>query len=240
MPQEPTFPEPNRQKQKPVPPPNKIRGDNPPPTDEEQRSIFIKELDQLNNHVQLKIALGSVPILLLFVTSGFWFIVLLITVITVFGNIASESGKYTTKRADIIARARLKDLEFRDGDFHQTMVEMDAIQIDFKPPLADRSRLIVTIQFMLPRRLNDVPLNPYTYDLLPGDPRIVTQLNRVTEAKLMTYVQNFTEPPPLSSIEDHLNTVLVQFQNENKIPVLRVNVILVVHKHPDKPEGPLV
>jgi hypothetical protein len=65
----------------------------------------------------------------------------------------------------------------------------------------------------------------------------VEQLNRVTEAKLIDFTQRFTEPPSRSTIEEYLNRELVQFQDENNVPIMRVNIPIAIHVHPDKPKG---
>jgi len=62
-------------------------------------------------------------------------------------------------------------------------------------------------------------------------------LNRVTEAKLVVFTQLLTEPPSRLAIQEYLNRELVQFQDDNHVDVLRVQVPLAVHVHPDKPKG---
>ena len=68
-------------------------------------------------------------------------------------------------------------------------------------------------------------------------PHFVEQLNRVTEAKLITHTQEFAEPLSRFEIEDYLSRQLVQFQEENDVRVLRVTVPIAIHVHPDKPRG---
>jgi len=112
---------------------------------------------------------------------------------------------------------------------------LDAYNTEFTAPLADRSTVAITVHFHIPRELN-VPV-PTRYAPAPAVPHLVEQLNRVTEAKLVVFAQQRTEPPGRLEIEDYLNRALVQFQDDNHVDVLRVQVPLAIHIHPDKPKG---
>jgi len=109
-------------------------------------------------------------------------------------------------------------------------VLLDAYNTEFTAPLADRSMVCITVHFHIPRELN-TPINPQ------AAPHLVEQLNRVTEAKLVVFTQLLTEPPSRLVIQEYLNRELVQFQDDNHVDVLRVQVPLAVHIHPDKPKG---
>ncbi len=54
-------------------------------------------------------------------------------------------------------------------------------------------------------------------------------LNRMTEAILLRFAATMQTPPNAKEIEDHLETSLVQFQDENQIAVLRVQVLTHIH-----------
>lgn len=114
-------------------------------------------------------------------------------------------------------------------------IPLDAYNTEFTCPLADRSMLRATVHFQIPRELNYSA--PATYTAPAASSHFVEQLNRVTEAKLITYTQDFAEPPSRLEIEKYLNHQLVQFQDENDVRVLRVSVPIVIHVHPDKPRG---
>ena len=116
---------------------------------------------------------------------------------------------------------------------HQKLSEpifLDAYNTDFVCPLADRSTIRATVHFQIPRELNNPPYGNST-----SPSHFVEQLNRVTEAKLIPYTHQFTEPPTRHQLEGYLQVELAQFQDENHVSVLRVNVPLVIHVHPDKP-----
>jgi hypothetical protein len=110
-------------------------------------------------------------------------------------------------------------------------VLLDAYNTEFTAPLADRSMVCITVHFHIPREHN-IPINSQG-----TAPHLVEQLNRVTEAKLVVFTQLLTEPPSRLVIQDYLNRELVQFQDDNHVDVLRVQVPLAVHVHPDKPKG---
>lgn len=118
----------------------------------------------------------------------------------------------------------------KDAAFHRELVPVDAYNTDFACPLADHSTVRITVHFQIPRELN-------TGRDTSSPSHFVEQLNRVTEVKLVTHTQQFSVPPPKEQVEHYLQTELVQFQNENSVSILRVNVPLIIHVHPDKPKG---
>jgi hypothetical protein len=110
-------------------------------------------------------------------------------------------------------------LEFQNGAYIPKLFVLDAFNTEFTAPLADRSTLRITVHFQIP----------------PSSPQFVEQLNRVTEAKLIPYIQPFVDPPNRLQIQDFLNEALVRFQDENQVAVLRVEVPIAIHIRPDKP-----
>lgn len=112
-------------------------------------------------------------------------------------------------------------------------IPLHAYNTEFLIPLADYSAVAITVLFQVPSHLA-APVHAYP---TPPVPALVEQLNRVTENLLIHLCLRFTTPPSTQQIQDYLETYLVQFQDENHLAVLRLNVPLAVHKHPDKPKS---
>jgi hypothetical protein len=201
----------------------RIRGENPIQANVEQARRVAEELSRLSNlETALWITAGIFVI-------GVWVIpdqpsvssTILIGIIAagIYYGLLDRQRKECTKEFESI----------------QQLVPLDAYNTEFTSPLADRSTVRITVHFQVPRNLSSVAPSPYGPPSLPS--HFVEQLNRVTEAKLITYTQSFTDPPSRLTIEDFLNRELVQFQNENNVLVLRVSVPIAIHIHPDKPKG---
>ena len=92
---------------------------------------------------------------------------------------------------------------------------------EFTAPLADNSVVRTNIFFTLPVSLA----------------RLDAQLDTVTEKEFLIFVATKTTPPSAQEIENHLCSRLVTFQDENQIPVLRVEVSLHIHIPSQKPKG---
>ena len=92
-------------------------------------------------------------------------------------------------------------------------VPLLAFNTEFTAVLADASTISTTVLFQIPTVRSGITDN----------------LNRITEAILLRFARDRGTPPTPREIEDHLETALVQFQNENQIPVLRVQVITNAH-----------
>ena len=92
---------------------------------------------------------------------------------------------------------------------------------EFTAPLADNSVVKSNIFFSL-------PLSMAHKD---------AQLDTVTEKEFLIFCATKPSPPSAKEIEDHLCTRLVSFQDENQIPVLRVEVSLHLHIPAPKPKG---
>jgi hypothetical protein len=124
-----------------------------------------------------------------------------------------------------------------EAAWNRQRLELDAFSTEFTAPLADRSSIIrITVHFQIPLTLN--PHISGSTDRPAPPSRFVEQLNRVAEVKLITYTQRFDAPPSAGEIEEYLNRELVQFQDENAVPILRVAVPFTIPVPPsDKPKG---
>jgi Ca2+/Na+ antiporter len=115
-----------------------------------------------------------------------------------------------------------------------TQVPLDAFNTEFTSPLADHATLRITVHFQIPSNLAQTASS--SYQMVPSN--LVENLNRITEAKLIIYTQPFTEPPSREDLEEFLNRALVQFQDENNISVMRVNVPIAIRvQAPEKPKS---
>lgn len=123
-----------------------------------------------------------------------------------------------------------------EADILNQPIYLDAFNTEFICPLSNRSTLRITVHFQIPRELN-VAIPASSYYASPPPPHIVEQLNRVTEAKLFVYTQQFSEPPDRPRIEDYLREALVQLQDENNISVLRIEVPIIIPIAPGRPRG---
>jgi hypothetical protein len=116
-----------------------------------------------------------------------------------------------------IALGRAHDRAEAELKITPLLVPLHSFNTDFTAPLADDTTLQVTVHFQIPSSVGDTE-----------------QLNRITENILVPFCLPLSKPPVASQIEEHLQTRLVQFQDENNIPVLRVNVPIVFHVRPEK------
>lgn len=198
-------------------PEQKIRGENPP-------QIRIEELKTYDTRYQSFQTLfygGAIIIgvaeLLAALAGAYWLVIIFIIIAVV---------AWSAYFKDADQKIKAEGAQLRKPIF------LDAYNTDFTCPLADRSVIRLTVHFQIPRELN----MPSAY----GDPQsshFVEQLNRVTEAKLVMYAERFTDPPSKTEIREHLHLELAQFQNENNVPVLRVDIPIAIHVHPEKPKG---
>jgi hypothetical protein len=92
---------------------------------------------------------------------------------------------------------------------------------EFTAPLADNSVVKTNIFFSLPLSMSHKD----------------AQLDTVTEKEFLIFCAAKASPPSAKEIEDRLCTRLVSFQDENQIPVLRVEVSLHIHIPAPKPKG---
>jgi hypothetical protein len=92
---------------------------------------------------------------------------------------------------------------------------------EFTAPLADNSVVKTNIFFSL-------PLSMAHKD---------NQLDTVTEKEFLIFCATKASPPSGKDVEDYLCRRLVSFQDENQIPVLRVEVSLHIHIPAPKPKG---
>jgi len=111
---------------------------------------------------------------------------------------------------------------------------------EFITPLADHTHLVITVFFQIPAIFPHDPNNPdiplqKTYD--DNRQQVIDQLNRVTENLIIPFCYKRTTPPTPLEVQNYLHLNLVDFQNEYCISVLRVNVPIILHKTPDKPQG---
>ncbi len=103
----------------------------------------------------------------------------------------------------------------------QLPIPLHVYNREFTAPLADNSVVRTNIFFTLPVSLA----------------RLDAQLDTVTEKEFLIFVATKTTPPSAQEIENHLCSRLVTFQDENQIPVLRVEVSLHIHIPSQKPKG---
>jgi hypothetical protein len=208
------------QESDPVP---RIRGENPVRANVEEARRIEDELSRLSSiETALWITTGLFVLGFLFIPDS----VSVLSIIAILGIAALVYfGFLDRERKQLTMELQAVPL----------LVPLDAYNTEFVSPLADRSTVRITVHFQVPRALNSVAPSTYGTPQLPS--HFVEQLNRVTEAKLITFTQSFGDPPSRLELEDFLNRELVQFQNENSVPVLRANVPIAIHIHPDKPKG---
>jgi len=202
----------------PDPEPNykrKIRDQNPPPWKVERAQDLQQKISVTKNLEKASVVILGALVFLCLLSGQYFFAIIFIalglTVYPAFKLIRREHQQAAAVFSE--------------------QVLLDAYNTEFTAPLADRSMVCITVHFHIPREHN-IPVNS------PGAaPHLVEQLNRVTEAKLVVFTQLLTEPPSRLAIQEYLNRELVQFQDDNHVDVLRVQVPLAVHVHPDKPKG---
>ncbi len=126
----------------------------------------------------------------------------------------------------------------KDVERHRALIPLDAYNTEFVCLLANRSTIRITVHFQIPQELN-ASTSASPYGSAPATSHFVEQLNRVTEASLISFCRTFTSPPSESRVEDHLQRDLVRFQNENNVAVLRVNVP-IIDPPPEQPKNTYV
>ena len=195
--------------------PPRLKGENPPQWAKERSNQFDQQLRNANELDTTYFVAGLVIILagVLFhfaereSAAPTWVIILTV--------VAVIAATHTTKSK--------RDLIQQEMTALSQQLTLNAYNTEFTAPLADRSTLRITVHFQLPSVL--------------AVPAFVEQLNRVTDVKLVVYAQESSAPPSRLQIEEYLNRELAQFQEENNIPVMRVNVPIAIHVHPDKPKA---
>ena len=212
----------------------KIRDDNPPSVDIE----YIRSTMHLMKWCKYAV---SAFVALPFLTATLYFLDIAPKGLTALAAASAIFGSWgliefhNKQSASLTRSVNFSNLVLSDGEYFPRLFELDAYLIEFTAPLADRSTLLISVHFQIPRELDtSIPLS---YGTPPPFSHLVKQLNRVIEVKLITYVQQFTEPPSRLAIEDHLKHELVRFQDENKVAVLRVEVPIAIHVDPEKPRG---
>jgi|SRR5580704_7223689 hypothetical protein len=191
----------------------KIRDQNPPPWKVERAQDLQQKISVTTNLEKACVVILGGIIFLCLVTGQFFFAIIFIAL-----GFAIYPAFRLIRREHQQAAAVFNE-----------QVLLDAYNTEFTAPLADRSMVCITVHFHIPREHN-MPINAQA-------PHLVEQLNRVTEAKLVVFTQLLAEPPSRLAIQEYLNRELVQFQDDNHVDVLRVQVPLAVHVHPDKPKG---
>lgn len=93
------------------------------------------------------------------------------------------------------------------------LIPLYAYNTEFTTVLADNSILKTAIHFQIPNDRQS----------------IIEQLNRVTEKEMLLFVGPRNIPPSGSEVQNQLHIALVQFQHENQIQILRVEVPMNVH-----------
>jgi hypothetical protein len=214
-------PQTQEQESDPVP---RIRGENPVRANVEEARRIQDELSRLSSiETALWITTGIFVLGFLFIPDS----VSVLSIIAIMGIAALVYFVFLDReRKELTAELQAVP----------QLVPLDAYNTEFVSPLADRSTVRITVHFQIPRALSGSAV-PTPYGPPPLPSHFVEQLNRVTEAKLITYTQSFEDPPSRLELEDFLNRELVQFQNENSVPVLRASVPIAIHIHPDKPKG---
>ena len=198
----------------------RIRGENPPPGNVEKFRNIRNEI-MASRVFAAVVFIGGIVIALIakyfLLPSDSWLpIILILLTIAVSGFLIYFSDN------------RISEL-----DKFPQLFELDAYNREFISLLADRSTLHTAIHFEMPTHLAmQVPGVPETQSTYH-----VEQLNRVTETLLVRFVAPMTDPPTRSEIEDHLEINLLQFQNEKRIPVLRLKVATNIHISAAKPKG---
>jgi hypothetical protein len=194
----------------------RIRGDNPPAASRE-------ELLRLHQNARVASAVLYIPFAL--ICAG-----------AILGKLIGYD--YSTKEAVLLLGCALifffgaiKAHEYftQQAEPSRAMLSLDVYNTEFTSLLADNSLLRTTIHFEMPSVLARATSGQSSYH--------VEQLNRVTETILLRFAAAKATPPTAQEIENHLETNLVQFQNEKQIAVLRLKVATNIHILPDKPKG---
>lgn len=184
----------------------RIRGANPP-------IVPISELSELQRKLTTITVFSAVPVafIVLGVThtpysSPFWLLGAPAFAIFLFILYRSVSRELTE-------RAKVLNVDVKDGGLHPQIVPLLVYDAEFTCPLANRSTIVITVHFQVP-----YSLDPFVRDIM----------SRVVKAKLIMFTQQLANMPERDTVKDFLETDLVQFQDENKISVLRVDVPLII------------
>lgn len=188
----------------------RIRGDNPPLT----TALTYRKLTRDNTfyHYGFIVAAVLVGVLffLCFLTGWNPFVAVPLVILLFLAALFGFGQNSTARQLDVTP----------------PIVPLYAYNTNFLAPLADGSRLTITIHFQLPAAHQAV-MDQYRMTETPSP--CMEQLNRVTENLLIPFVFQLTKPPSPGDVEEHLHVNLVRFQNECNLPVLRVNVPLILH-----------
>lgn len=118
-------------------------------------------------------------------------------------------------RGNVEAAESLFNRIFRPGWIEELLkpFPLYVYNTEFTLLLADKSTLKTTVHFQIPNHQQV----------------LIEQLNRVTEKELLIFTGSKAKPPSVSELENHLHLSLVQFQNENVVAVLRVEICANIH-----------
>lgn len=109
------------------------------------------------------------------------------------------------------------------------IVPLYAYNTNFMVKFADHSLADITVHFQIPRD-RGTHTKDYTGSEQPSE--FIEQLNRVTENILTPFCLRCPALPDPSVVQDHLHKELVTFQDENCVPVLKVNVPIILPVQP--------
>jgi len=198
-----------------------LRDQNPPESKLREFEQFTYDLDTQSDFEKVSLAVGGVLTLLLGLGGG------VVAAIFTLGAVGFLYYKWPYAKRLELNKRRIDDAP----------IPLDVYNTEFTSPLVDRSVVRITVHFQIPRGLakNVAASSSYVPTDVPSD--LAQNLNRVTEAKLVIYTQVLAEPPSRLNLEEYLNYELTQFQDENRISVMRVTVPIAIHVHPDKPKG---
>ena len=118
-------------------------------------------------------------------------------------------------RANIEAAKSLFNKLFRPGYVERLLAPftLHAYPTEFTLLLADNSTVKTTVHFQI-----------------PADKQIlIEQLNHVTSKELLIFAARKHKRPTATELQNHLHLALVEFQNENDIAVLRVEISANIH-----------
>lgn len=100
-----------------------------------------------------------------------------------------------------------------------TPIPLHVYNVEYDSVLTDNSTLKTNIFFSLPT----------------AQANLSEQLKRFAEKEILIFTAPLKGPPTAAQIQDHLHQRLLRFQDENLIPVLRVEVSMNIHNKPIQP-----
>jgi hypothetical protein len=188
----------------------RIKQDNPPAANSQKALAIQDEIATLR--VQIGLALSPLVLLAVFrlLIDSTSSIIPILMIAASCGLTVWLIGKLEKKKEEL--------------KLYEALVPTDHYNTEFTTVMADNSLMRTTIHFELPTALAGLPYH-------------VEQLNRITETLLLRFVVTKREPPTAAEIEDHLKIMLVQFQDERQIPILRLLVAANIHVTPEKSKG---